>query len=68
MLLNYRDRGAGFFRSSFYAPSLIGGSVSVAIVWRAMFADDGPVDNSLSASSASTSAAGSATPTWCCPR
>jgi multiple sugar transport system permease protein len=49
MLLNYRDRGAGFFRSAFYAPSLIGGSVSVAIVWRAMFASDGPVDNGLSA-------------------
>ncbi|WP_341996399.1 sugar ABC transporter permease [Microbacterium sp. LWH7-1.2] len=49
MLLNYRDKGAGFFRSAFYAPSLIGGSVSVAIVWRAMFANDGPVDNSLSA-------------------
>ncbi|MFH8251979.1 carbohydrate ABC transporter permease [Microbacterium sp. B2969] len=48
MLLNYRDRGSGFFRSSFYAPSLIGGSVSVAIVWRAMFANDGPVDQSLS--------------------
>ena len=48
MLLNFRDRGAGFFRSSFYAPSLIGGSVSIAIVWRAMFANDGPVDNSLS--------------------
>ena len=45
MLLNYRDKGAGFFRSAFYAPSLIGGSVSVAIVWRAMFAADGPVDN-----------------------
>ncbi|MEV5069657.1 sugar ABC transporter permease [Microbacterium sp. LMI12-1-1.1] len=49
MLLNYRDKGAGFFRSAFYAPSLIGGSVSVAIVWRAMFASDGPVDNGLSA-------------------
>ncbi|MCT9002418.1 carbohydrate ABC transporter permease [Microbacterium memoriense] len=48
MLLNFRDRGAGFFRSAFYAPSLIGGSVSVAIVWRAMFAADGPVDNGLS--------------------
>jgi len=48
MLLNFRDKGAGFFRSSFYAPSLIGGSVSVAIVWKAMFANDGPVDNSLS--------------------
>nr|WP_157312590.1 sugar ABC transporter permease [Microbacterium sp. MAH-37] len=48
MLLNYRDKGSGFFRSAFYAPSLIGGSVSVAIVWRAMFSTDGPVDNGLS--------------------
>ncbi|GAA3871827.1 carbohydrate ABC transporter permease [Tessaracoccus defluvii] len=48
MLLNYRERGSGFFRSAFYAPSLIGGSVSVAIVWRAMFNSDGPVDSFLS--------------------
>lgn len=48
MLLNFRDKGAGFFRSAFYAPSLIGGSVSVAIVWRAMFSGDGPVDSGLS--------------------
>ena len=48
MLLNYRNRGTGFFRSSFYAPSLIGASVSVAIVWRAMFSSNGPVDSSLS--------------------
>ncbi len=47
MLLNYRDKGASFFRSAFYAPSLIGGSVSVAIVWRAMFNTDGPVDSGL---------------------
>jgi multiple sugar transport system permease protein len=48
LLLNYRDKGASFFRSAFYAPSLIGASVSVAIVWRAMFATDGPVDGTLS--------------------
>src|SRR5690606_3965254 len=48
LLLNYRDRGAAFFRSAFYAPSLIGASVSVAIVWRAMFNTDGPVDSALS--------------------
>lgn len=49
LLLNYRDKGAGFFRSAFYAPSLIGASVSVAIVWRAMFSSNGPVDDGLSA-------------------
>ncbi len=47
MLLNARSRGSGFFRSAFYAPSLIGASVSIAIVWRAMFATDGPVDGTL---------------------
>ena len=49
MLLNFRDKGTGFFRSAFYAPSLIGASVSVAIVWRAMFSTDGPVDAGLGA-------------------
>ncbi|HEV7948233.1 MAG TPA: sugar ABC transporter permease [Glaciihabitans sp.] len=49
MLLNFRSKGTGFFRSAFYAPSLIGASVSVAIVWRAMFNSDGPVDNGLTA-------------------
>jgi multiple sugar transport system permease protein len=47
MLLNNITRGSGFFRSAFYAPSLIGASVSVAIVWRAMFLTNGPVDSSL---------------------
>ncbi|MFV0429901.1 MAG: carbohydrate ABC transporter permease [Arachnia sp.] len=49
LLLNHFTRGSGFFRSAFYAPSLIGASVSVAIVWRAMFGTDGPVDVGLSA-------------------
>jgi multiple sugar transport system permease protein len=44
MLLNNRRRGRGVYRSLFYAPSLIGASVSIAIVWRAMFNDDGVVD------------------------
>ena len=48
MLLNFKTRGTGFFRSAFYAPSLIGASVSIAIVWRAMFSADGPVDSGLS--------------------
>lgn len=48
LLLNHFTRGSGFFRSAFYAPSLIAGSVSVAIVWRAMFSESGPVDTSLS--------------------
>lgn len=44
MLLNNRRRGQGLYRSVFYAPSLIGASVSIAIVWKAMFIDGGVVD------------------------
>jgi multiple sugar transport system permease protein len=44
LLLNSKRRGQGLYRSMFYAPSLIGASVSIAIVWRAMFMDDGIVD------------------------
>lgn len=43
MLLNNSRRGQGFYRSSYYLPSLIGGSVSIAIVWKAMFMGDGIV-------------------------
>lgn len=48
MLLNSKRRGQGFYRSAFYVPSLIGASVSIAIVWKAMFGDAGPVDQFLS--------------------
>nr|WP_306926947.1 sugar ABC transporter permease [Arthrobacter globiformis] len=48
LLLNAATRGQGFYRSAFYAPSLIGASVSIAIVWKAMFGDSGPVDQGLS--------------------
>ena len=68
MLLNFRDKGAGFFRSSFYAPSLIGGSVSA---WRSCGGRCSPTtarSTTRSASSGSTWAAGSATPTWCSRR
>lgn len=49
LLLNRARRGQGFYRSAFYAPSLLGASVAVAIVWRTLFSNDGVVDNTLSA-------------------
>lgn len=39
----------GLYRSAFYAPSLIGASVGIAIVWRALFSSDGVVDSTLGA-------------------
>ncbi|MEO3930334.1 sugar ABC transporter permease [Micromonosporaceae bacterium B7E4] len=49
LLLHQRRRGEGFYRAAFYGPSLIGASVSVAIVWRALFSDDAVVDRLLRA-------------------
>ncbi|GAA2674549.1 carbohydrate ABC transporter permease [Actinoplanes palleronii] len=39
MLINRRSRAQGTYRSAFYAPSLLGASVSVAVVWRVIFHD-----------------------------
>ncbi|MEU0133673.1 sugar ABC transporter permease [Streptomyces sp. NPDC006296] len=44
LLLAQKRWGRSFYRAAFYAPSLIGASVSVAIVWRALFSDDAIVD------------------------
>lgn len=48
LLLNRPRKGQGFYRSAFYAPSLLGASVAVAIVWRTLFSGDGVVDSTLS--------------------
>lgn len=45
MLLNNSRRGQGFYRSAFYAPSLLGTGVAIALAWRALFTDDGVVDS-----------------------
>ncbi|MEO6086379.1 MAG: sugar ABC transporter permease [Umezawaea sp.] len=47
LLLNSKRRGQGAYRAAFYGPSLIGGSVSIAIVWKTMFSDDSAVDQVL---------------------
>ncbi|MFD3444444.1 carbohydrate ABC transporter permease [Microbacteriaceae bacterium 4G12] len=48
LLLNRPRRGQGFYRSAFYAPSLLGASVAVAIVFRTLYSQDGAVDSGLS--------------------
>jgi multiple sugar transport system permease protein len=44
LMLNTASRGVGLYRSLFYLPSLIGGSVAVAIMWRNVFGDAGIVN------------------------
>ncbi|OWF81310.1 sugar ABC transporter permease [Yersinia kristensenii] len=40
-VLNFKLRGIGFFRTAFYIPSILGSSVAIAVLWRALFAIDG---------------------------
>jgi multiple sugar transport system permease protein len=47
MLLNRTLRGISLFRGLFYLPSLLGGSVAVAIVWRSMFNREGAFNSFL---------------------
>lgn len=47
MLLNTGMRGLAFYRSVFYLPSLLGGSVAIAILWRQVFGTDGLVNELL---------------------
>ncbi|MBM7442429.1 carbohydrate ABC transporter permease [Streptomyces sp. HB132] len=49
MLLKNLGRGRAFYRSAFYAPSLLGASMSIALVWKALFNDGGSVDGILGA-------------------
>jgi multiple sugar transport system permease protein len=48
VLLNAGIRGSGFYRSALYLPSLFGGSVAVAVLWRKIFSEDGVVNQVLS--------------------
>ncbi|OWV00545.1 ABC transporter permease [Micromonospora wenchangensis] len=47
LLLNRAWRGVGLFRALFYLPSLLGGSVALAIVWVNMFNRDGAFNSFL---------------------
>ncbi|AEJ61614.1 ABC-type transporter, integral membrane subunit [Spirochaeta thermophila DSM 6578] len=47
MLLNMNLRFVGFYRAVYYIPSLIGGSVAVAVLWRRIFMKDGIVNMML---------------------
>jgi len=44
MLLNTKRRGVGVYRAAFYAPSIVGGSIAVAVMWRQIFGNDGLIN------------------------
>ncbi|HIQ74249.1 MAG TPA: sugar ABC transporter permease [Candidatus Cottocaccamicrobium excrementipullorum] len=47
LLLLRNTKMSGFYRAAYYLPSIIGGSVAVAILWKRMFAIDGVVNTLL---------------------
>lgn len=49
MLLLKSTKLTGFYRAAYYLPSIIGGSVAVAILWKRMFATDGVINKLLQA-------------------
>lgn len=49
MLLYQTNRMTSFYRAAYYLPSIVGGSVAIAIVWRQMFSGDGLLNSMLNA-------------------
>ena len=47
VVLNRGLRGLDFYRSAIYLPSLFGGSVAIAVLWRKVFNGDGLVNQML---------------------
>jgi oligogalacturonide transport system permease protein len=48
-ILNYRLKGINLFRTAFYVPSILGGSIAIAVLWRYIFAYEGLMNMGLTA-------------------
>jgi multiple sugar transport system permease protein len=49
MVLNTGLRGLSVYRAVYYVPSLLGGSVAIALLWRRVFGGDGLINRALGA-------------------
>jgi oligogalacturonide transport system permease protein len=43
-ILNYKLKFINFFRTAYYVPSILGGSIAIAVLWRYIFADAGLIN------------------------
>jgi multiple sugar transport system permease protein len=48
LLMNQKLRGVPFYRAVYYIPTLLGGSIAIAVLWRKLFEKDGLVNGVLS--------------------
>ncbi|MFQ6896957.1 MAG: carbohydrate ABC transporter permease [Turicibacter sp.] len=46
-ILNFKIKGVNFFRTAYYIPSILGGSVAISIVWKFIFGNDGVINAML---------------------
>lgn len=46
-ILNFKIKGVGLFRTAYYVTSILGGSVAIAVLWKALFKNDGVVNTIL---------------------
>jgi oligogalacturonide transport system permease protein len=46
-ILNFKLKGVNLFRTAYYIPSILGGSVAIAVLWKAVFRDDGLINSAL---------------------
>jgi len=44
MLMNQKLKGIPFYRTIYYIPTLLGGSIAISILWRRLFAGDGIIN------------------------
>lgn len=43
MVVNKKHKGVGVYRTLYYLPSIIGGSIAVSVVWRQLFGNNGVI-------------------------
>lgn len=46
-ILNFKIKGVNFFRTAYYIPSILGGSIAIAVLWKAIFRDEGLINTFL---------------------
>ena len=48
-ILNYKLKGVNLYRTAYYIPSILGGSVAIAVLWKALFSDNGLIRSGFKA-------------------
>ncbi|MGL5433843.1 MAG: carbohydrate ABC transporter permease [Lachnospiraceae bacterium] len=43
-ILNFKLKGVNAFRTAYYIPSILGGSIAIAVLWKAIFKSDGIIN------------------------